>query len=158
MPCEDKTWREPRVMERCESCSACLRKCPSQAIPDDRFLLRAERCLVYHNEQPGDVAFPSWVEPGWHNCLVGCLHCQTVCPENAGVLGWIEDGTAFSAVETSRLVAGVPLEELPEETAAKLVEHDLVDLMDLLPRNLGALFEARSTRSGQARGSAYGSV
>ena len=147
MPCEDETWQEPQMMERCENCVACLRKCPSGAIPSERFLLGAERCLVYHNEQPGEIPFPSWMEAGWHNCLVGCLHCQTVCPENAGVLGWTEDGAAFSAVETTRLMAGVPLEELPEETAEKLAVHDLVDLMDLMPRNLAALFEARAARA-----------
>ncbi|MGD2165984.1 MAG: 4Fe-4S double cluster binding domain-containing protein [Anaerolineae bacterium] len=139
-PCEDEEWREPRMMERCESCRACPRNCPSRAITEDRFLLRAERCIVFHNEQAGDVPFPAWVDGSWHNCLVGCMLCQTVCPVNADVLGWIEDGERFSSDETGLLMAGMPIDQLPAETARKLEEHDLTDLYDVLPRNLGALF------------------
>ena len=35
------------------------------------------------NESLGPL--PSWVEPGWHTCAVGCLRCQQACPENAVV-------------------------------------------------------------------------
>jgi epoxyqueuosine reductase len=141
LPCEDEYWREPAMMAPCESCRACLRHCPSGAITTERFLLRAERCIVFHNEQPGEVPFPAWLDASWHNCLVGCMHCQTICPENSEVLGWIEDGAEFSAEETARLVGGASLDQLPPETARKLEAHDLVDLLDILPRNLRALFD-----------------
>ncbi|MGD2178801.1 MAG: 4Fe-4S double cluster binding domain-containing protein [Anaerolineae bacterium] len=141
LPCEqEQDWREPVMMERCETCRACLRGCPSGAITAERFLLRAERCIVFHNEQPGEVPFPAWMEPSWHNCLVGCMLCQRVCPEDRDVLAWIEDRAEFSAQETALLVGGAPLDRLPAETVRKLEEHDLVELFDLLPRNLGALF------------------
>ena len=73
-PYEQDGWQELRMMDLCKECSACVRKCPTGAIPEDRFLLRAERCLTFHNEHPVDVPFPDWIDPSWHNCLVGCLH------------------------------------------------------------------------------------
>ena len=126
------------MMELCESCRACLRHCPSGAITTERFLLRAERCIVFHNEQPGDIPFPAWMEASWHNCLVGCMHCQRICPENRDFLEWIEDGAEFSSEETALLVAGALLDQIPTETVRKLEEYALVDLIDDYPEKRGA--------------------
>jgi len=119
LACEDDTWREARVMDACKDCTACLRSCPTGAISSDRFLLRAERCLTFHNEQPGAVAFPAWIDPSWHNSLVGCMLCQKACPQNSEVVDWVEDGPRFSAEETALVLQGVPLDRLPADTAAK---------------------------------------
>jgi epoxyqueuosine reductase len=139
VPCVEDEWREPRVMERCENCVACLRNCPTGAITAERFLLHAERCLTFLNEKPGDVPFPDWVDPSWHNCVVGCMRCQSVCPEDKGVLAWVEDGGEFSEDETALLLDRVPLEDLPAGLADKLKQSDLVDYYDHLARNLRAL-------------------
>jgi epoxyqueuosine reductase len=141
LPCEQDDWQEPQMMTHCQKCSACLRSCPTGAIAADRFLLRAERCITLHNEEPSDVPFPAWLEPSWHNCLVGCLHCQRVCPENKEVVAWFEEGAEFSSEETTLLLEGTPLDRLPAPTVEKLEQWDLVDLLDILPRNLEALFE-----------------
>ena len=82
-PPADSAWDEPRQLDRCERCSACLRACPSGAIRADRFLLQTDRCLTTVNED--EAPFPDWVDPAWHHCAVGCLRCQQSCPENAGV-------------------------------------------------------------------------
>jgi epoxyqueuosine reductase len=63
LPCQEDTWREPRMMDRCQDCQACLTKCPTGAISSERFLLRAERCLVFHNERSSDHPFPDWIDP-----------------------------------------------------------------------------------------------
>lgn len=139
LPCTGDDWLEARMMERCQTCSACIHACPSGAITTERFLLRAERCIVFHNE--GDDPFPAWLDPSWHNCLVGCLHCQRVCPEDKDFLGWIEEGAEFSEEETRLLLEGTPLEGLPPETAKKLKQSDLVELLEVLPRNLRVLLE-----------------
>ena len=138
-PCPEDRWQESKMMERCQTCQACLHNCPTGAITAERFLLHAERCITFRNEEAGDVPFPEWLDPSWHNCLVGCLRCQSVCPENKDVLGWIEDGAEFSAQETALLVDGVPLDQLPAATVAKPQRWDLVDLLDVLPRNLKVL-------------------
>ena len=82
------------------------------------------------------------MDPAWHNCLVGCLHCQSVCPENKDVLASIEDGAEFTAQETALLLDGVSLGQLPAATVEKLQRWDLVDLLDVLPRNLGSALGA----------------
>lgn len=139
LPCGDDTWQEARMMEACENCTACLRSCPTGAIASDRFLLHAERCITFHNEQPGDVAFPEWMDPKWHNSLVGCMLCQKVCPQNKEFVNWVEDGPQFSEEETALVLKGVPLDQLPAETAAKWKDLGLDEDYDIYPRNLRAL-------------------
>lgn len=139
LPCAEDCWQDLRMMEACEKCQACQRVCPTGAIDSDRFLLRAERCLTFLNEKPPEVPFLDWVDPSWHNCLVGCLHCQRVCPENREVKDWMEGDEVFSEEETALLLEGVAQEYLPPETVAKLERLDLIELLDILPRNLSAL-------------------
>jgi epoxyqueuosine reductase len=139
LPALDDSWREPEVVERCENCSACLKLCPAGAITADRFLLHAERCISFHNEKASAVPFPTWLDSTWHNCLVGCLDCQRVCPENKDVWRWAKDGAEFSEEETAWLLEGLPLDQLPLATAEKLAEHSLDAYAAVLPRNLNAL-------------------
>jgi len=140
-PYEQDGWQELRMMDLCKECSACVRKCPTGAIPEDRFLLRAERCLTFHNEHPVDVPFPDWIDPSWHNCLVGCLHCQKVCPANEKVIKWTEPGPTFSEEETKLLLSGMAVEDLPEETKLKVEDHGLGYYLSVYPRNLGVILE-----------------
>ena len=128
------------MLERCQDCHACRNRCPSRAIASDRFLLRAERCIVFHNEQSGEYPCPAWLDPTWHKCLIGCMLCQRVCPLNRDVLGWVEPGDEFSQDETRLLMQGAQLDQLPAATVDKLKRLDLADSVDALPRNLGVLF------------------
>ena len=138
LPCLEDTWGQPVKLERCENCRACKVKCPTDAIMADRFLLRAERCLTFLNELPGN--FPEWLDQASHNCLVGCMRCQTVCPENKPVRRWIEEGPEFSEEETALILEGVSLDHLPHPTVEKLWRLDLLaDYYDVIPRNLCAL-------------------
>jgi epoxyqueuosine reductase len=139
LPCQKDSWREAQMMAACENCSACLRNCPTGAISADRFLLHAERCIVYHNEQPGDVPFPRWMDPSWHNCLIGCMRCQNVCPQDKELWQWVEEGAEFSEQETALLLEGGPLEQLPAATMEKLEHADLARHAGPLPRNLSVL-------------------
>jgi epoxyqueuosine reductase len=141
LPAQEDHWREPQMMESCRNCSACLRHCPVGAITSERFLLRAERCITFHNEKPGDVPFPAWIDPSWHNCLIGCLHCQRVCPQNREFLHWVEERVEFSQEETALLLQGVALDQLPPATVKKLEQSDVIKLLDVLPRNLGVLLK-----------------
>jgi epoxyqueuosine reductase len=134
LPCDDDPWREPKALDRCDECVACLQRCPSGAITDERFLIHAERCLTYHNEAKAD--FPDWIDPSWHHCLIGCMCCQSGCPENKGVLDWFEDRAEFSELETELLIQHVPLEQLPAETAAKWKGLDVSEDHAVLCRNL----------------------
>ena len=93
---QEDNWQEAQMMASCQNCSVCLRNCPTGAITSERFLLHAERCITFHNEQPGDVPFPTWMDPCWHNCLIGCSYCQNVCPQNKDFWHRVERGAEFS--------------------------------------------------------------
>jgi epoxyqueuosine reductase len=141
-PCPEDQWHDLQMLERCQSCVACRRACPTGAITAGRFVLRAGRCLTLHNERATEVPFPAWIDPAAHNCLVGCLHCQRVCPENREIWSRVVDGATFTEEETALLREGVPLDQLPATTLDKLQQSGLVDLWQTLPRNLSALLEA----------------
>ena len=141
MPCLKDNWQEAKMMENCQNCYACQKNCPTGAIGSDRFLLHTERCLVYHNEKKGDVPFPDWIDPSWHNCIIGCLRCQRVCPQNRNFLNWIEGKIEFSKDETALLLNGVHRDQLPSETAKKMQYLNLLEGIDILPRNLGVFFK-----------------
>jgi epoxyqueuosine reductase len=137
LPCERDDWREPVMLARCATCEACRRACRGGAIPEDRFLLRAERCLTYHNERAHP--FPMWIEPDWHHALMGCMRCQEVCPEDKVRWGAFQTGEAFDEDETALLLAGPAQEDLPRALEAKLSHLELLDDLSILSRNLRAL-------------------
>jgi epoxyqueuosine reductase len=143
MPCKEDSWQEATMMKSCEECELCRRACPTGAIPSDRFLLRAERCITYHNEKKGNVSFPKWMEVSWHNCIIGCMRCQRVCPQNKEVIQWTEEEEEFSEEETTLLLEDVPRDKLPPATLRKLEHLSLVDYHDSLARNLSIFFKKR---------------
>jgi epoxyqueuosine reductase len=145
LPCTEDNWRDLQVMDECERCSACARACPTGAIASERFLLRAERCLTNHNESPGTRAFPAWIDPAWHNCAIGCMRCQEICPVNRHLPAWIEDGAEFSHEESTLLLGRKSNEEIPAETVRKLAQISLHRDIEKLPRNSGVFLEKLSS-------------
>jgi epoxyqueuosine reductase len=139
MPTGRGDWLEPQVMKECDKCKACLNGCPTGAIVPDRFLIHAERCITFHNESSEE--FPEWIDPAWHNSLVGCMKCQIVCPVNKRYIKWVEEGEDFTEAETELILSGVPLDHIPPETTHKLNRCYMLDYLDVLPRNLRALLK-----------------
>ena len=139
MPPTRNEWSEPRVMKDCDDCRACLKACPTGAIVADRFLLHAERCLTLLNE--GSEEFPEWIDPAWHNSLVGCMRCQLVCPVNKPFTSWVEEGEDFDEAETELILNRVTVDRLPPATARKLNRCYMMEYLDLLPRNLRVLLK-----------------
>jgi len=137
LPGAQDHWQAPRMLERCENCKACMNACPTGAITGDRFLLKAERCLTFHNERR--EAFPRWIKSSWHNCLVGCLYCQKACPVNKDALMSIEEGPVFSEKETELILQGTPQDKFPQNTIEKLASLDMVEYLPVLGRNLREL-------------------
>jgi epoxyqueuosine reductase len=139
LPFDGDDWREPAAMKACERCTACLDACPSGAIGEDRFLLRARRCITLYNEETPEL--PGWIASGWHNSLVGCMTCQDVCPANRANVDWLEGDVEFSEDETGLILDGTHPDRLPAEVVRKLEAAGLVVAYEVLPRNLRVLLE-----------------
>ena len=77
-------WHEKQLMKSCSTCSLCQNACVTHCIQKERVLIHADHCLTYLNEDAGD--FPLWVSKQSHNALVGCMHCQIICPQNKNFL------------------------------------------------------------------------
>lgn len=137
IPCPAETWHSLTMMEQCKTCAVCRKTCPTQAIPDDRFLLDVTRCITNRNE--GEEVFPDWVDPTWHNCLIGCMRCQDNCPANRAQKDWIAPGETFSEEETLMILEGHSPQQFPEGTRNKLKKLYMLDDAELLQRNLSAL-------------------
>jgi epoxyqueuosine reductase len=139
LPCGADSWQEPKMMDQCQECVACVKACPSGAIDRERFVIHAERCVTFLNEKTAD--FPGWVDPGWHSCLIGCMRCQDVCPLNRDNVDGVIDGPEFSEEETSLILGVSPPASLPARTAQKLKKVYMLDEYEVLPRNLKVLIE-----------------
>lgn len=138
LPVTEENWFELKSLKKCAKCTACIDQCPTKAILADRFLIRAERCLTFHNERFGD--FPDWIEASWHNCLIGCMHCQIICPENKRFRNWFTRPEVFNEEESQTMLSGVNYSHLSEENLVKLRQFGFWDDdVKLLPRNLKAL-------------------
>lgn len=136
VPCDGGEWSEPSMLPACDGCKRCVSACPTRAIPEDRFLLRGERCITYWNEKPGDVPFPGWLARDWHDSLVGCLHCQLACPENEAFLEYSETGPSFTEDETEALLCAGRADDLSPGLREKLETWDLLIWLGVLSRNL----------------------
>jgi epoxyqueuosine reductase len=138
-PCLEPKSRRAETLAECETCGRCRDACPTGAIAQDRFLLRAERCLTCWNELPGP--WPSWIPPNAHNCLVGCMVYQEVCPCNDGLLKTVDSGVLFDEAETKALIASVDggAPTLEASIRTKLDTIAMSGYMPVIGRNVAAL-------------------
>lgn len=137
---EDGSWGEKGVLPGCKTCRKCLDACPTQAILEDRFLIRAERCITYLNERASDRPFPYWVGEKAHNALVGCMICQRVCPYDKGALRDFKEGVTLSEQETAFLLGELNDQSLAIEVDNKLAKVGLD--RTIFPRNLKVLMDS----------------
>ena len=139
-PVSGEHWEELQMLDQSHKCEACVKKCPTGAISVDRFLSHAEKCLTFHNER--EAPFPDWVDPSWHNCLIGCMFCQNVCPANKPSVRRIVHVATISDEETELILKNAAKEDLHQETLGKLEAASLLDGYELVSRNLNALLNA----------------
>jgi epoxyqueuosine reductase len=139
-PPADHFWSYPVALDRCSTCGACSKACPTRAIGAERFLLHTDRCLTYHNEST--EPFPGWIKPDWHHVAVGCLRCQAVCPVNTDHGPRKTPPERFDERETAAILAATPIQELPTTTRHKMQRCGLDYSPQLIARNLRALLDA----------------
>ncbi len=141
LPVVEEDWEEPQMMSACQNCQACLKSCPTGAIDADSFLIHAEKCLTFFNENI--ATFPTWIKPHWHNCLVGCMRCQFNCPQNRHVKNWIKEKGTFTSSEVDRLLIIKNSADLHPLFIDKLEANELEPYLNVLGRNINALLLAR---------------
>lgn len=134
---ETDSWGEPRVMDRCSTCGACVRSCPAGCFREGRFIVGADRCLTFANESAEDDV--TGLPRSWHNALIGCLRCQTACPENAGRMKPVYSGESFSMDETAAIRDARHLASLDPGIREKLARLNMDEYLDVPWRNLELL-------------------
>jgi epoxyqueuosine reductase len=149
LPCETDEWQPPEMLEECVPCRVCQHRCPTGAIRADRFLLQGESCLTFWNEKAARVPFPAWIDAGWHNCLIGCMHCQWSCPLNREFRAWMVEGPSFNEAETACLLSESEMENMPASVQRKLGDLGVADFPAVLSRNLRALLEREQAAAGR---------
>jgi len=134
--CENGVWREPVISSKCDTCSICVKRCPTGALNHDEFLSDGQKCLTALQQSEND--FPDWLPHTAHHTHYYCLMCQSRCPLNVNPK-IIE--TSFSHEETTRLLAGLPYHDVSGPLKEK-IEMMGFDKHKTIPRNLRVLFDA----------------
>ena len=140
-------WEFERMLERCATCRACVRACPTGAIDGDRFLLHADRCYTLASELAEPL--PEGAHPPSPECLIGCLRCQEACPANRGLLQRRPAAVFFTREETDALIGDDDIgpAHVLDAVNAKFATLALTEDVGVLRRNLRQLIElARSPK------------
>lgn len=93
-----------------------------------------------------NVEWPDFVKSSINNCLVGCLHCQTVCPYNTD---FISVGTIsserFDQEETDYVlgISGIHKPEIIESVYKKTDRLGLSRHKEYIVRNMQAYIHLR---------------
>lgn len=136
----------PEALALCESCGACIRQCPTGAIPDQFGPIQVEKCVPLWNEQDRDL--PDGFPPSSSNALVGCLACQRNCPANVQDPSSTEMLPELSEQETALLLGDGWNPDLRRVLGQVLSLEDEAALREWAPvvrRNFAAFLEAHSS-------------
>jgi epoxyqueuosine reductase len=131
------------LLPRCHKCRICAAACPTGAIEKERILLHAERCYTLFSESLNPI--PEELKPPSPKCLIGCLRCQELCPENKGLLRHKPASVSFDAEETEAFLGIKPAAEGPafDRAQAMFRELGLTAGLPLFRRNLKRLLKLR---------------
>ncbi len=112
------------------------------AIDKERFLLHAEKCYTLFSESPEPI--PESLKLPSPKCLIGCLKCQQVCPENKGLLRYEEMTVYFNSEETGAFLgaAGVSRRTM-DQAQSKFLKLGLTEGFPVLARNLKRMLKLR---------------
>ncbi len=124
------------LLPRCGDCRICAAACPTGAIDMERILLHAEKCYTLFSESPDPI--PENLKPPSPKCIIGCLRCQELCPENKGLLRHEPAAVSFDAEETEAFLGIKPAADGRsfDRVQAKFKELGLTEGFLVFRRNL----------------------
>ena len=127
------------LLPRCSECRICAAACPTGAIEKERVLLHAEKCYTLFSESPKPI--PEGLKPPSPKCIIGCLRCQELCPENKGLLRRERAAVSFDAEETEAFLGRKPAADGPAFARAqkKFKTLGLTEGLPVFRRNLKRL-------------------
>ena len=138
-PFDIYNWKEKIVMNECKKCSLCKKVCPNHCIKNKKFVIKAEHCLTFFNENIDK--FPNWIDNRSHNALVGCMKCQIVCPVNRDYIKKREKRITFSEDESDIFIKGLNKNQLTTNLLEKLKTIDMDEYISVLSRNINYLIK-----------------
>jgi epoxyqueuosine reductase len=143
--------REETLLPRCRKCRICAAACPMGAIDKERVLLHGEKCYTLYSESPKPI--PEGLEPPSPGCIIGCLRCQELCPENKGQLRYENAAVSFDAKETEAFLGLEPAGSGPafERARAKFQQLGLSEGLFVFRRNLSRLIRGGTSLSTRGR-------
>jgi epoxyqueuosine reductase len=129
-----------KLLPRCRDCRICAKACPTGAIDMERILLHAEKCYTLFSESSTPI--PEGLKSPSPKCLIGCLRCQEVCPENKGLLRCELAGVSFDEEETMAFlgIENGP-EQVPDQVRKKFLKLGLTEGFPVFARNLKRLLD-----------------
>ncbi len=133
----------PKILTRCRECQFCAKACPTGAIDGDRVLLHAEKCYTVFSESPKEI--PVNLKPPSIKCLIGCMRCQQVCPENKGLLRYEQTAVSFDSEETVVLLNGEERGsgQVAARAREKFYKLELTEDVPIFVRNLKRMLKLR---------------
>jgi len=128
------------LLARCQKCRICAAACPTGAIEKERILLHAEKCYTLFSESPNPI--PENLKPPSPKCLIGCLRCQELCPEDKDLLR-PENAASFGAEETQAFLGTKPAADGPafDRAQKKFQELGMTEGLPVFRRNLKRLLQ-----------------
>jgi len=131
--------REEKLLPRCEKCRICAAACPTGAIDREKILLHAEKCYTLFSESIRPI--PESLKPPSPKCLIGCLRCQELCPENKSLLRPESAPVSFDAEETETFLGMKPAAGGPAlgRALAKFQKLGLSEGLPVFRRNLNRM-------------------
>jgi len=139
----DYIWLKPEMMKSCKRCGKCVENCPSKALKHGTPWVNINKCIVEYNEQDGN--FPNWLHNEWHNCLIGCIKCQEICPHNKKEWQTVIIPIEYSEIE--EIINSNNFNDLSKYLKKLLMDLDLVRYYSKIKRNIKYLVKIKERQT-----------